>query len=545
MLNMDLNQENSSSLVNAIQLLSKINDPRIDLNEGIDRFLEGLTKIFNNEYAILILTDPEGGPVADRKVCTAETPVPVMDQVSFTAGVLFQSYQDLKLIVVDKANHSANPAIDVPEGVQAESIACAPLVYRSQLFGILGIGNFPVDLFTNEARVVFAHLLDSLAARIHSAKLIEELQASNIELSTTQQQLLHSRNTLRTLFDNIPDSLYIVDENYFLVAINQSRAERSGVTPQQVVGQKCYEGLYRFNSPCPGCLVQKTLQSKISTMRKVHLLQKDNSNLEWEIQTYPVQDVENRPRQVILLEQNITEKQRMEAELIQSEKLAAVGQLAAGVAHEINNPLTSIIANAQMLIADIPADHEELKQSAQLIEAAGVKATQVVKNLLGSVRKEDFDFEPVDLNESIQNALMLLSHEFLSRQITMSFERDSEMPQITASANYLQSAWINLIMNSIEAIQGESGIIRISTKFDGNNFIVKISDNGKGIPSEYINQIFEPFFTTKKRNEKGTGLGLSLVRRVVQSHNGQILVESEEGKGTTFTVILPRERAGK
>jgi signal transduction histidine kinase len=140
---------------------------------------------------------------------------------------------------------------------------------------------------------------------------------------------------------------------------------------------------------------------------------------------------------------------------------------------------------------------------------------------------------------------MLLSHEFLSRQITMSFERDSEMPLITASANYLQSAWINLIMNSIEAIESEAGIIRISTRFDGNNFIVKVSDNGKGIPGEYINQIFEPFFTTKKRNEKGTGLGLSLVRRVVQSHNGQIQVESEEGRGTTFTVILPKEHGGK
>jgi PAS domain-containing protein len=249
MLNMEMKHENSSSLVNAIQLLSKINDPRIDLNEGIDRFLEGLARIFNNEYAILVLTDPEGGPTADRKLCTTTTPVPLTDQVNFTSGILFQSYQDLKLMVVDQANEKANPAVDAPDETSVRSVACAPLIYHSALFGILAIGNFPSESFTEEARVVFAHLLDSLAARIHSSKLIEELQASNTELLTTQQQLVHSRNTLRTLFDNIPDSFYIVDENYFLVAINQSRAERSGVTPQQVVGQHCYEGLYHFNSP--------------------------------------------------------------------------------------------------------------------------------------------------------------------------------------------------------------------------------------------------------------------------------------------------------
>jgi two-component system NtrC family sensor kinase len=545
MLNLDLKDKSASGLVSAVQLLAKINDPRIDLNEGEDRFLAGLSSIFNNEFAILVLTDPQGGPQADRKVLAGKSSVPESDQVEFTSGVLFQSYQDLKLVFRQSGFETANPAVDTPQGVTPRTIACAPLVYHSHLFGILAIGNFPAESFNEEAQVVFAHLLDSLAARIHSAKLIEELQASNSELMTTQQQLLHSRNTLRTLFDNIPDSFYIVDENYYLVAINQSRAERGGVVPQQVVGQHCYEGLYQYNSPCPGCLVAKTLKTKAGTVRKLHLLQKDNSNLEWEIRTYPVQGGESDPRQVILLEQNITEKQRMEAELIQSEKLAAVGQLAAGVAHEINNPLTSILANAQMLIEDLPEDREDLQQSARLIEAAGLKATQVVKNLLGSVRKEDFDFEPVDLNDSIQSALMLLSHEFLSRQITVQFQRDSEMPQIVASENYLQSAWINLIMNSIEAIEGEGGEIRIATKFDGSNFLVKISDNGKGIPAEYLNQIFEPFFTTKKKNDKGTGLGLSLVRRVVQSHNGQIQVESEEGHGTSFTIILPKEQKGK
>jgi two-component system, NtrC family, sensor kinase len=543
MLNFEIKGTGTNGVIHAIQLLTKINDPRVDLQESEDRFLAGLNSIFGNEYAILLLTDPEGGPTAERKVITISNLVPVITKVEFTEGVLFRSYQQLKLINLSNPKDEINPAIDVPEGFGSKTIACAPLVYQSQLFGILAIGNFPAESFDYDVQAVFAHLVDSLAARLHSSKLIQELESSNSSLLMSQQQLIHSRNTLRTLFDNIPESFYIVDENYQLIAINQSRTDRAGISPQSVVGKHCYEGLFHFNSPCPGCLVAKTLKTKQATVRKVHLLQKDQSNLEWEIHTYPVQEIEERPRQVILLEQNITEKRRLESELIQSEKLAAVGQLAAGVAHEINNPLTSIIANAQMLIEDLPKDQPDWIQSAKLIEVAGIKATQVVKNLLGSVRKEDFDFEPIDINDSIQSGLMLLSHEFLSKQIAILFDRGSDMPKINASGNYLQSAWINLIMNAIESIKGENGEIRISSQFDGNNFIVKVCDNGKGIPNEYIGQIFEPFFTTK-RNEQGTGLGLSLVRRVVQVHKGQILVESEEGKGTTFTVVLPRDQDG-
>jgi signal transduction histidine kinase len=163
-----------------------------------------------------------------------------------------------------------------------------------------------------------------------------------------------------------------------------------------------------------------------------------------------------------------------------------------------------------------------------------------VRNLLGSVRKEEFNFVPLDLNDSIQGALMLLSHEFLSKEINMLFDRGKNLPMITASENYLQTIWVNLIMNSIEAIEKKPGEISISTRYDGKKFLVKISDNGVGIPSEYVGQIFEPFFTTK-HDQQGTGLGLSLVRRVVQVHNGQIMVESEEGKGATFTIVLPRE----
>ena len=532
---------NEQITLDAIHLLGKLNDSRLGLEDCQGLFLVALAQIFGNEYSILLVTDSEGGTQAVKKFARKGESDLSRVTVDLTSGILHECYQDLKMI--DRSLDSAegvNLEVDSVDGAPIRSITCAPLIYQSQLLGIFAVGNSPYSPMDKFHRAIFTLFIDALASRTYSTRLIEQLEDNHDQMAFKEQQLLNSRNTLRTLFDNIPESFYIIDAEYRLMAVNQCRAERADQRPQELVGQKCFTGLYHLNSACPGCLVARTFTTKKPNIRKVHYLQKDRSNQEWEIHAYPVADEGENCDQVILLEENITEKRRLEAELIQSEKLAAVGQLAAGVAHEINNPLTSIIANAQILAADLPDDQEDLKHSARLIETAGLKATQVVRNLLGSVRKEEFNFTPLDLNESIQSALMLLSHEFLSNEINILFDRGKDLPLITASENYLQSVWINLIMNAIEAIKKKPGEVSISTKFDGKNFLVKICDSGVGIPNEYIGQIFEPFFTTK-HDQQGTGLGLSLVKRVVQVHNGQIMVESEEGKGTTFTIVLPKE----
>jgi two-component system NtrC family sensor kinase len=532
----------NQSIINAIHLLSQLNDPQLSLAQFEARFIQGLQTVFDNEFALMVLVGENPELLSIRKSVRWGEQEIIEDNINFTEGLLFTAYEQLKLLQFSPGKiFSPSLAIDAPVGIHVHSFIAMPLVYQTQLFGVLGMGNSPKIPLNDVEMDVFSHLGNELAHHIHSVKMVLDLEESNNYLQVSQQQLLNSRNTLRTLFDNIPESFYVVDENYTLIAVNLSRADRAGTTPRNLVSKKCYDGLYHLNSPCTGCLVGKTLQTKTSEVRRVHYLQKDQTNLEWEIHTYLVPEIAGKPGQVILLEQNITEKRKLEAELIQSEKLAAVGQLTAGIAHDINNPLTSIIANAQILLEDIPEEQTDLIQCARLIELAGTKATQVVRNLLTSARKEEFEFLPIDINESIQNALILLSHEFISRDIKIIFDRGNEMPKISASENHLQSVWTNLIMNAIEAIGSAEGKIDIRSHFDGDNFIVTVQDNGKGIPNEYIGEIFEPFFTTKHSDE-GTGLGLTSVRRIVQAHNGRIMVESAEGEGCTFTVVLPKEQ---
>jgi signal transduction histidine kinase len=352
------------------------------------------------------------------------------------------------------------------------------------------------------------------------------------------RDLIKSRNTLRAMFDSLPISIYIIDSGYRLAAVNNSRAARAGDLPKNLVGGLCYEKLYQRSSPCPGCLVTTTFGSGQDTVRLSREGQDHERSTEWEISTFPIQTDKEPPAQTIIVEADVTEKRNLEANLIQSEKLAAVGQLAAGVAHEINNPLTAIIANAQLLNREIAPGETDLIDSVKLIEMAGTRASQVVRNLLGIARKEKYQFEPIDLNETLQNALSLVQHELVGRPIQVILAMDEDMPQVIGSQDQLQGVWINLFLNAIDAIDKQQGEISISSRFTGSQFQVVITDNGKGITPDHMPRVFEPFFTTKVTG-RGTGLGLSVCMRVIRHHGGSITVESQPGAWTRFTVSLP------
>ena len=204
----------------------------MDLEDYKTRFLQGLYPIFGNEYTILVLVDENGEMQARREFISTDLTKVISDDVQFTKGVLYTSCKNLKFIKYPHKNDlTINPAIDAPAGVTITSLACVSLVFQTKLFGVLAIGNSPALPIDDENEGIFTHLVNELANHIYSVKLILELEASNQVLCTSQQQLMNSRNTLRTLFDNIPESFYVGDETYTLIAINQSRAERAGLPP--------------------------------------------------------------------------------------------------------------------------------------------------------------------------------------------------------------------------------------------------------------------------------------------------------------------------
>jgi two-component system NtrC family sensor kinase len=374
------------------------------------------------------------------------------------------------------------------------------------------------------------------ALAISTTRLIQQLKLTNADLVAGRWELLGSRNTLRALFDHLPAALYTIDADYRLVAVNRTRTQRLGQPPRALVGINCYQAFFNRSEPCSECRVHQTLETGQTTQRNERRYVGDDV-FEWEINTYPIRDDNDRIIQAVLIEQDVTERRRLEAILTQSEKLAAIGQLAAGVAHEINNPLTAIIANAQILHRELPPN-SDLQESVDLIARAGARAAQVVRNLLDFARKEEYHLGVTDLNETIERALELVQHEILARGVHLEFNPDPNLPPILASQDHLQSVWLNLLLNAIDSLDKTPAEIHIATMRVGNEIHVKVADNGKGIPSDRLTRIFEPFYTTKAAG-RGTGLGLSVSHRIVRQHGGRIGVESQLGVGSTFTIALP------
>ena len=492
------------------------------------------------DEALFILFDFETPDLVERKILGAD-----------------HSWQSESTFLKDSGNFSASLSkavtlVDLTDPLILElapilqnaftrpirNIILAPLSVDKTILGVIVFAN-PLFDFKDERRNKFLHLMvKGLSNAIFAVEHNRQLIVSKADLEASQWEILNSRNTLRTFFDNIPSSVYIVDRSYTIMAINSRRSDRAGSPPNKLVGGKCYEKLFGRTAPCALCRVTEAFDG-IPAVRSLREWGAKETFIQWEITTVPIWENNQLISRAIVFDEDITEKWVLEASLIQSEKLASIGQLAANVAHEINNPLAAIIANTQLLLRDLPNPDEDTVEALQLIETAGVRAAKIVGNLLQSARKEKRDeFEEFSLNETIHDAISMANFEIKNRSIAVNLDLEKDMPNILADKNKLKGVWINLIINALGAIESSEGVISISTCYDKNEFRVVFSDNGKGILPEYQDRVFEPFFTTKDVG-KGTGLGLYVSLQVVKEHHGEIHFESEPGKGTKFIVILP------
>ncbi len=224
-------------------------------------------------------------------------------------------------------------------------------------------------------------------------------------------------------------------------------------------------------------------------------------------------------------------------QLIQSEKMAAIGQFVAGLAHEINNPLDGI-QNCLQAILNEPTNVEQTKSYSELSLEGLYKIEMLVKKLLSYARNHTLEKSEVDINSILRDILSLTSLKLKNKNIKIQSELSDDLPSIYGDHHYLEQVFVNLILNASDAMS-EGGVLTVKTFFSNDGFVtIKVIDTGHGISKANVNKIFDPFFTTKQKSN-GTGLGLYLAYSFIMQHNGKISVKSKEGKGTEFTVILP------
>lgn len=262
----------------------------------------------------------------------------------------------------------------------------------------------------------------------------------------------------------------------------------------------------------------------------------------YEVHAFPLASSKDDSKSMIMHYRDISESERLQQELIQQEKMAAIGMLAGGIAHEINNPLGGILAFTQLLIRDCTGE-SAMKGDLEEIERAAVRCKKIVSDLLDFSRlSKPKDRQWLDVNPLLEKLFPFLKMEFKSWNIDLVTDLDASIPKAFGSANQLQQVFLNLITNACHAMP-KGGTLTVKTQIsrDKSSVVVRIVDTGVGIPKANLAKIFDPFFTTKEPG-KGTGLGLSVSYRIIKEHKGSIVVDSELGRGTTFSVELPAEQ---
>ncbi|MFB0547209.1 MAG: ATP-binding protein, partial [Anaerolineae bacterium] len=242
------------------------------------------------------------------------------------------------------------------------------------------------------------------------------------------------------------------------------------------------------------------------------------------------------------VEQRTEELRKAQEQLLQAEKLAAIGQLAAGVAHEINNPIGVILGFAQVISKKLTED-DPLSNPLATVEKEALRCKSIVQNLLDFARRSEPALRPINVNTVLEATCALVEHKFSSQNVEIIKGYDPNLPEIMADENQLQQVFVNIILNAFQAMPG-GGELRITTRRMGSEVQILFSDTGVGISPENLKRIFDPFFTTKEVGQ-GTGLGLSVSYGIIEQHNGTIEVESRVGVGSTFTIKLPLPGEGR
>ena len=344
------------------------------------------------------------------------------------------------------------------------------------------------------------------------------------------------------MIDALVDPLMIVREDYVILKANLALAKMNHNTNfGEVLGQKCYEVFAGRKSPCPGCRMQVAGTARKATHG---LLEDIRGDRYFETVSQPVFDLSGALEGVVQVYRDRTDARRMQGQLLQSEKLASIGLLAGGIAHEINNPLGGILIFSQMLLREMDKSSPHYQDVVE-IENATQRCKEIVERLLDFARQRPEKPEAlqiVRLFDVVANALKFAMVAPQAKKVDVKQVWQNQDIAITANTNKAIQVFLNLFQNAIQAMRKGGTLIirqREVTESDLGYIVVEIEDTGKGMDPHTLKHIFDPFFTTKEPGE-GTGLGLAICYGIMQEFKGRLSVVSEVGSGTTFSAWFPK-----
>lgn len=445
------------------------------------------------------------------------------DQKDLQPGFTLENHQSLywtalmnQQIIKEEVNQQSASFFekDYLHKLQMNSVVVLPLFVKSKRIGVLSISRQDDTEWNMEDLLFLEQLTGHLAISLENAQLYKEV--------------VHRKQHWEDTFKAVADMIILYDSHLQVLQYNDSVRsffKLDGCSPTfSELGEQCKN------------IIEATFRFKRPGSQDIYL---KNSSI-CEAYTFPVHNTRQKVYGVILILKDVTEKRKMEAQLLHSGKLAAIGEMAAGIAHELNSPLTAILGNSQLLLRN-PTYDDTSRLLLNDIKKCGDRCKNIIKSLLTFSRQDEYVFETFSLNEAVKQVFQLFKYQFEKNEIRIFFELDENLPLMEGSQQQIEQIIVNLILNARDALETSKKAtkeINIKTSFNKSEVLLMVRDNGIGIEEERISEIFHPFYTTKAE-EKGTGLGLSVSLGIAKAHVGTIEVESLFQSGSMFTLRLP------
>ena len=396
------------------------------------------------------------------------------------------------------------------------SVHLFPLKSSGNTIGVLSLGSRTHFECTEEDRSFFFNLVDQIAVCVENARLYGEVLAGKQRWEET--------------FRAVSDAILVIAPDGTILSGNDAAQSDWPLEIGLNIRPILEIAIHSIEDP-----LQKTLDTK-----KPHSTELHHENDIYDCSWYPLFGSDESIEAVILYLKNVTEKRQIEVQLMHSGQLVAIGEMAAGVAHELNNPLTAIIGNTQLLLRTHSAN-KKIQPLLDDIDRCGKRCRTIIRSLLAFSRQEDFSFKPCSLNDAVNEALSLTRRQIEKHQIAIEINLTPILPIVYGNLQQLSQVAVNLLINAKDALEEcltMNKKIKIQTTVADGSVLLCITDNGPGIAKDMLDDIFHPFFTTKDA-ENGTGLGLSVSFGIAKAHEGVLSVETHQDNGTTFTLAIP------
>jgi two-component system NtrC family sensor kinase len=502
----------------SLQELSYVLSASMQPDRIVDQVARYAARFLQADGAIVALVEMDDRAL--RVVAASGSLEPLLGQVSHEPG------SALVRIAIDRdrievAQDGDAPTVNLLAGILVRSAAVAPLKAQGITMGALAVADRRGGPFTDEDRRLLSTVATNASVVLANRRLYDMVRRSEQEWETT--------------FNALAEGIAVVGPDGAILRANLALAALVEVPERELVGQN-FRALLSGAAEAVSGLIEASYREERTAPLVVRL---EHNNRVLRLTAAPLAGVE--PGSVVILIEDVTEQRLLEAQIIQNDKMASIGQLVSGVAHELNNPLTSIAGLAELLL-ERPAHPELPREHLRVIHDQAERAGRIVRNLLTFARKGVPEQTAVDLNDVVARTSLLIVYELQLHGIELSSELSPEPVIVLGDRYELQQVLLNLVTNAVQAVAGlgagKPRRITLSTSRSNGEAVLGVRDTGLGVPKHLAPYLFTPFFTTKGPGE-GTGLGLSLSYGLVKAHGGALTFEPPPEGGAEFRVTLP------